>query len=133
MFDMRIFGCVLSLPKNSLKVRKQHLIMYGKPPIFMGGKLTHYNLFNTFPHENSKLLAQYIHFVCLLIHSITFKFKEFNGQCAVSKLMTCALRCGENNENEFDISVFVGKPVNIYTKTSPLIKIRKKIFLPMRK
>ena len=45
----------------------------------------------------------------------------------------CSVRCGENTENEFGIPVFVGKPVYIYTKTSPFIEILKKIFLPMRK
>jgi hypothetical protein len=43
------------------------------------------------------------------------------------------IRCGENIENEFDIPVFVEKPVYIYTKTSPFIEIWKKILLPMRK
>jgi hypothetical protein len=45
----------------------------------------------------------------------------------------CNLRCVENIENEFGILVFVGKPVYIYSKTSPFIEIWKQIFLPMRK
>ena len=49
------------------------------------------------------------------------------------QMVMCALRCGENTENEFGIPVFVGKTVYIYTKTSPFIEIWKKIFLPMRK
>ena len=54
---------------------------------------------------------------------------KVNGVCNAC----CIVRCGENTENEFGIPVFVGKPVYIYTKTSPFIEIWKKIFLPMRK
>jgi hypothetical protein len=38
----------------------------------------------------------------------------------------CILRCGEKTENEFGLPVFVGKPVCIYTKTSPFIEIWEK-------
>ena len=40
----------------------------------------------------------------------------------------CALRCGEITENEFDSSIFVGKPVYIYIKVSPFIFIGNKYF-----
>ena len=36
-------------------------------------------------------------------------------------------------KNEFDSSIFVGKPVYKYTKVSPFIKILKQIFLPVKK
>ena len=39
-----------------------------------------------------------------------------------------ALRCGEITKNEFDSSIFVGKPVYIYIKVSPFIFIGNKYF-----
>jgi hypothetical protein len=48
-------------------------------------------------------------------------------------VLTCMLRCGEITRNEFGSSIFVGKPVYIYTKVIPFIKNwREKIFSTTR-
>ena len=64
--------------------------------------------------------------------------KPFSAQ-AVEKLnfeiLNCCvlpytLRGSKMTKNDFDSSVFVGKPIYIYTKASPFIENWKQIFFP---